>query len=244
MHSFAHRHHSKSESDNPSSEQARGSNFDHGWRYDLMEWFLDRVLLRGTLGQLRQRTIALAGIQPGESVLDVGCGTGSLAMNVRERTGASGSAFGIDPSASQIARARSKALRLNPPIDFRVGGIEHLPFPDGMFDVVLSTLMMHHISDQLKHQGLGEIARVLKPAGRLVIADLTPPKERQGPAKRFHAGGTGIDNLRALVIDAGFTDLEMESMPPQHSAVFPGFHAFPGAGFLRARKANQETGLT
>ncbi len=77
-------------------------------------------------------------------MLDVGCGTGTLALEAQKHVGAMGHVAGIDPGIQQIARARSKAARCHVPTDFQVGVIEHLPFPDQTFDVVLSTLMMHH----------------------------------------------------------------------------------------------------
>ena len=152
-------------------------------------------------------------------------------LEVARRAGRAGRVTGIDPSTEQIARARSKAARHNVPIDFQIGVIEHLPFPDQTFDVVLSTLMMHHLPAPLKRQGLAEIARVLKPGGRLIIADFKPKKERQGQAARFHAGGSSMQDLAAMVSDAGFEQLEMEEMLPLR------FSAFPGAGFIRAHKS-------
>ena len=117
------------------------------------------------------------------------------------------------------------------PIDFQIGVIEQLPFPDQTFDVVFSTLMMHHLPASLKRQGLAEIARVLKPEGRLVIADFKRKQERQGRAARFHAGGSSIQDLAAMVSDAGFSEVETEEMQP------PRFSAFPGAGLVRADKS-------
>ncbi|HCI78547.1 MAG TPA: SAM-dependent methyltransferase, partial [Ktedonobacter sp.] len=108
--------------------------------------------------------------------------------------------------------------------------IEQLPFPDQSFDVVLTTLMMHHLPDSLKRQGLSEIVRVLKPGGRLVIADFTHRKERQGQAARFHAGGSRVEDLAALVSAAGFERVDTEEMLPLR------FSAFPGASFVRAYK--------
>ncbi len=117
------------------------------------------------------------------------------------------------------------------PIEFQTGVIEQLPFPDSTFDVVLSTLMMHHLPAPLKRQGLAEIARVLKPGGRLVIADFKRKQERHGQAARFHAGGSGMQELAALVSEAGFSQVETEEMRPSR------FSAFPGAGLVRAHKS-------
>src|SRR5713226_5520550 len=229
MHSFAH--HRPSRSGEASAKETKGLILNRGWRYDLMVWFIDTFLFRGQLRELRQRTANLASIQPGEQVLDVGCGTGTLAMEVARRVGRAGCVAGVDPGTQQIARARSKAARRTLPIDFQIGVIEQLAFPDQTFDVVLSTLMMHHLPAPLKRQGLAEIARVLKPGGRLVIADFKRKQERTGQAARFHAGGSSMQDLAAIVSEAGFEHLEIEEMRP------PRFSAFPGAGFVRADKS-------
>ena len=229
MHSFArHRHSSSGEA---STKETKGLVLNQGWRYDLMEWFHDTFSFRGKFRELRQRTASLARLQPGDAVLDVGCGTGTLAMEVARRVGRAGRVAGVDPGTEQIARARSKAARRHVPIEFQIGVIEQLPFPDQTFDVVFSTLMMHHLPASLKRQGLADIARVLKPGGRLVIADFTRKQERQGKAARFHAGGSSMHDLAALVKDAGFSVVETEEMRP------PRFSAFPGAGFVRAHKS-------
>lgn len=229
MHSSArHRHGFEGEG---SAKETKGLVLNQGWRYDLKVWFHDTFSFRGQGRKLRQRTAALAAIQPGDAVLDVGCGTGTLALEVARRVGRAGRVAGIDPGTEQIARARAKAARRHLPIDFQIGVIEQLAFPDQTFDVVLSTLMMHHLPASLKRQGLAEIARVLKPEGRLIIADFKHKRERQGRAARFHAGGSSMEDLVALVKDAGFSEVEMEEMRP------PRFSTFPGAGFVKARKS-------
>ena len=229
MHSFA-RHRHRQASTAP-ARKTKGLILNGGRRYDLTAWFFDTFLFRGQWRELRQRTVNLARLQPGEQALDVGCGTGTLAIEVTRRVGRSGRVAGIDPGTEQIARARSKAARHNQSIDFQVGVIEQLAFPDSTFDVVFSTLMMHHLPASLKRQGLAEIARVLKPGGRLVIADFKRKQERQGRAARFHAGGSSTQDLAALVKDAGFSQIETEEMQPLR------FSAFPGAGFLKAYKS-------
>jgi len=229
MHSFTR--HRPSRASKASATETKGLILKGGWRYDLMEWFIDTFMFRSQVRELRQRTATLARIQPGEQVLDVGCGTGTLAMEVARRVGRAGRVAGVDPGTEQIACARAKAARRHVPIEFQIGVIEQLPFPDQTFDVVLSTLMMHHLPDDLKHQGLAEIARVLKPGGRLVIADFKRKQERTGQAARFHAGGSSMQDLAAMVSDAGFSEVETEEMRP------PRFSAFPGAGFVRAHKS-------
>jgi len=228
MHSFAHRHNDSGEA---SAKATNGLILKGGWRYDLHGWFFDTCLFRGQGRELRQRTASLARLQPGDQVLDVGCGTGTLALDVQQHVGATGRVVGIDPGKEQITRARAKAARRHMPIAFQIGVIEQLAFPDQTFDAVLSTLMMHHLPASLKAQGLAEIARVLKPGGRLVIADFNRKQERVGQAARFHAGGSGLHDLAALVADAGFVQVEIEEMRP------PRFSAFPGAGFVRAYKS-------
>jgi len=234
MHSFARRHFHSEESET-SAKKTKGLILDQGWRYDLGIWFSDIFFFRRQLRQMRQRTANLAHIQPGEAVLDMGCGTGTLAMEVKLRVGAAGRVAGVDPGTRQIAHARTLAARRNIPVDFQIGAIEQLPFPDQAFDVVFSTLMMHHLPAPLKRQGLTEIARVLKPEGRLVIADFKRKKERQGRAARFHAGGSNIQDLVAIVSDAGFERVETEEIQPLR------FSAFPGAGLLRATSSSVRT---
>jgi ubiquinone/menaquinone biosynthesis C-methylase UbiE len=185
MHSFVHHHRETSEAQTASTQ---GWVMNMGWRYDLLVWFFDTFLLRGTLRKLPQRTADLAGLQPGEAVLDVGCGTGALALEASRRVGATGRVCGIDPGPKQITRARAEAERAGLPIDFQVGVIEQLAFPDHLFEVVLSTLVMHHLPDDLKRLGLAEMARVLKAGGRLVIVDFKRAEAKPRQSARLGAG--------------------------------------------------------
>jgi ubiquinone/menaquinone biosynthesis C-methylase UbiE len=227
MHSFVHHHRETSEAQTGSTQ---GWVMNMGWRYDLLVWFFDTFLFRGTLRKFPQRTANLAQIQPGEAVLDVGCGTGALAMEASKRVGATGHVCGIDPGPKQIARARTKAKRASLPIDFQVGVIEHLAFPDQAFDVVLSTLVMHHLPDDLKRLGLAEMARVLKPGGRLVIVDFKRAEAESRQPARLGAGSLGLQDLPALLQEAGFEHLESGEI------AFPRLMGLEGAGFVRARK--------
>ena len=130
-----------------------------------------RIAFRGKEPELRQMIADLAQLRSGETVLDVGCGTGTLALEARSRVGITGRVYGIDPSRQMIAYARRKAVGRSLSVDFQLGVVEHLSFPDLSFDVVLCTWMIHHLPTDNKRQGLSEMARVLKPGGRLLLVD-------------------------------------------------------------------------
>lgn len=184
----------------------------------LIRWatFYDPCVSLLTLGrraQLRRATVALAGMKPGEHVLEVGCGTGDVALAASVDVGETGSVVGIDPAPEMIAVARTKAAREGRDVTFQVGVIEALAFSDATFDVVLSSLMMHHLPDDLKHVGLVEIARVLKPGGRLLIVDMKRPTGRAGRALTNLAMHghmeRGIQDLPPMLRAAGFADIDM-----------------------------------
>jgi ubiquinone/menaquinone biosynthesis C-methylase UbiE len=207
----SHLHHR--ESGGASAPQTRGFVWNWSRRYD----FLMGIVTLGREQAFRQRIADLARLQPGERVLDVGCGTGMLAMVTKERVGETGRVSGIDPSPQMIARANRKAVRSDLAIDFQVGVIEQLSFPDQSFDVVLSTFMMHHLPDDLKRRGLAEIARVLKSGGRLLVLDM------QGPAGPWKST---IADQPALMKEAGFSQVETGETR---------FSGFLGLGFALGR---------
>jgi ubiquinone/menaquinone biosynthesis C-methylase UbiE len=165
--------------------------------------------LLGQAQALRRRTVDLAQLQAGETVLDVGCGTGDLTLAAQRRVGPTGEVCGVDPGSEMVEVARQKALHANRPIAFQVGVIEDLPFPDNTFDVVLSSLMMHHLPDDLKPTGLAEIRRVLKPAGRLLIVDFKRPTAWVAKVVltlMLHGGlRTGVQDLPDRLAQAGFS---------------------------------------
>ena len=208
--------------------ETSGALLDWGWRYDLMIWGLD-LLLGGKLTRARSQALDLARLQPGDRVLDVGCGTGALAMEAARRVGPSGEVVGIDPAPRQIARARAQAARRNVAVDFRPGVIERLEFGDASFDAALSMWMLHHLPDDLKTLGLAEIARVLKPDGRLVIVDGEHP--RHGGRGRLGVGHVGIDQVRELLRQAGFARVDKVA-----DLRLGWLHGLPRASFVLAQR--------
>jgi len=115
----------------------------------------------------KQRTgplLDIAGISAGDSVLDVGCGTGILARDAWQRLGGSGTVIGIDRSDGMIATAQ----RLVPEIVWHIGQVESLPFDDASFDHVISQFALMFFEDRAG--GLAEMWRVTKPGGRLTVA--------------------------------------------------------------------------
>jgi ubiquinone/menaquinone biosynthesis C-methylase UbiE len=182
-----------------------------------MVYFYDALVGVLTLGRaktLRSETIRLAGLQPSDRVLDVGCGTGDLTL-MAVRAGA-GTASGIDADPAMIAQAQAKARRHGAPIDFQVSTVQHLPFAEASFDVVLSSLMIHHLPSEGKQQGLREIYRVLTPGGRLVIVDFKRPEGHLIQLRKhlmLHSGLTsGVQDMTGLVSGAGFAGVEQGSL--------------------------------
>lgn len=172
-------------------------------RYDL----LITLLTLGRERRFRERLLEPARLEPGESVLDIGCGTGTLAVLAKHHVGAAGAVHGIDASPEMIARAGSKAKRAKVDVQFETALAQSLPFPDARFDVVLSTVMLHHLPRAVREQAVREAQRVLKPAGRLLAVDFVK-SSRKGFLGHFHFHRHGrVDprDLIALVTGAGLT---------------------------------------
>jgi ubiquinone/menaquinone biosynthesis C-methylase UbiE len=186
----------------PSQPETQGTLIHWASHYDLFV----RLLTLGRDRRLRTLTADRVQAQPGEAVLDFGCGTGALALVLARRVGPTGKVAGIDASPEMIAYAQKKASKQGLTIDFRLEPVEAMSFPDQTFDRALSSLMYHHLPGDLKRLALESLARVLKPGGRLVIVDYTQklPGHRARPS--------GIEEAPALLRAAGFTDVTSGSL--------------------------------
>ena len=170
--------------------------------YDVLAF----LFTRGRERQLRERMLQLARLDAGDTVLDVGCGTGTLAIAAKKRMGPAGAVFGIDASPAMVAKATRKAARAGVDVTFTNAFVEALPFPDARFDAVLSTLMLHHLPRRIRRQCAAEIRRVLKPHGRLLVVDFGRPQARQGILAHFHRHGhIDFADVRTMLTDAGLT---------------------------------------
>lgn len=125
---------------------------------------------------LSPQMLELADVQPGEKVLDVGCGTGALTQVLIDRVGA-GNVTGIDPSEAFVGAFRERF----PDVRIEHGSAESLPFPDDRFDAAIAQLVVHFMQDPVR--GIAEMARVTRPGGTVAACVWD------------HAGGTGPVNL-------------------------------------------------
>jgi ubiquinone/menaquinone biosynthesis C-methylase UbiE len=128
--------------------------------------------LTSILGVNRARRALLdqAGLRPYDRVLDVGCGTGTLAIAIK-RDYPSVDVIALDPDRKALARAERKAFRAGVSVRFDQGFADRLAYREATFDRVFSSLMFHHLEHDDKEKALSEIRRVLKPGGRLEFLD-------------------------------------------------------------------------
>lgn len=175
---------------------------------------LGTALFCGRVRALHRRLLERAAIAPGERVLDVGCGPGRLTLAAAQAAGPAGETVGIDASSEMIALAAQKAARAASSARFQVSGIEALPAPDNHFDVVLASLMLHHLPPELQRRGFAEVLRVLQPNGRFVALDFSA-MPGHGLAHLLNVlglrrGSAHAEHLRSLAGAAGFAATEVE----------------------------------
>lgn len=159
---------------------------------------------------------AIASIQPGETVLDLGSGGGFDCFLAAQELAGTGQVIGVDMTPAMVSKARANAEQTeHNNVEFRLGEIEHLPVADITVDVIISNCVINLSPD--KAQVFKEVFRVLKPDGRLAISDVIasaplPDEIRNDPEllSGCMAGASEINELYGLLEQSGFTQISIE----------------------------------
>lgn len=163
------------------------------------------------IGRTRLELLLQAELRPGQRVLDIGCGTGSLAVLAKQRF-PEVDVVGVDPDPRALERAGRKARHAAVNVRFDRGFADALDYPEGSFDRVFSSFMFHHLSRAEKEATLRAVRRVLKPGGRLHLLDFAGSHgaghEPHSEGRRAH--GRLADNDEQAIIrllnDSGLVD--------------------------------------
>jgi demethylmenaquinone methyltransferase / 2-methoxy-6-polyprenyl-1,4-benzoquinol methylase len=147
--------------------------------YDVM----NSAMTVGLHHQWRERAVDRAEVGPGSDALDVCCGTGDLALELRRRIGPDGRVVGCDFSEPMLELARDKSGETGLPVEFAYADALKLPYGDSSFDAVTIGFGARNLADL--DRGLAEMVRVLKPGGRLVILEITRPQRE--PLASFYS---------------------------------------------------------
>lgn len=181
-------------------------------RFRLNE-LVSQIAFAGRRGRVYRRIVALSGVRPGDWVLDVGSSSGYLARKLAAVTGPAGHVTGVDPSPAAIAYARRHAF---PAMTFTVGVAQDLDLPDRSFDVVTCTLAMHHVPARKRAAAVGEMYRVTRPGGRLLIADFDPSRPLlplHPGARRTRRASASVGPLEDLASAAGYRVQSCGTLP-------------------------------
>jgi ubiquinone/menaquinone biosynthesis C-methylase UbiE len=159
--------------------------------------------------RVRRTLLDQAALRPHQRVLDVGCGTGTLAVLIK-RLHPEVEVVGLDPDPKVLQRARRKAERAGVSIQLDAGFSDELPYADASFDRVFSSFMLHHLPADEKEKSLSQIRRVLEPGGSFHLLDFAGPEHGSAGhfARWLHSSDRLRDNAAARVLDlmrrAGF----------------------------------------
>jgi arsenite methyltransferase len=190
---------------------------------------------------------AIAAMQPGEVVVDLGSGAGFDCFLAAQRVGPTGRAIGVDMTHEMLNKARENAAKVGASnVEFRLGELEHLPIADNTADVVISNCVINLVPD--KAQVFRETFRVLKPGGRVAVSDIVNtaplPADLQADPSFICgcvAGAASADRVEAWLREAGFTDVRITVKPESRELIQTwapgrGIEDFVVSAIVEARK--------
>ena len=191
-----------------SAETNRGFIPAMGQGRDWLRPIYDPLTTLFGMRRVRRTLLEQAALSSPSRVLDVGCGTGRLAVLIKQRH-PNVDVVALDPDARALAKGLRKARQADVSIHFDRGFADALPYPDGSFDRVFSSAMFHHLERDEKSRALHEIRRVLKPGGRFHLVDFVA-SSTNGTPSRFHSHHRLAENadhdVLAFLTQAGFAD--------------------------------------
>ena len=162
-------------------------------------------------GRAVQELISQANIERAHSVLDVGCGTGTLIVMLKRRYSAV-EVVGVDPDSKALQRARKKVGRAGVSVQLDQGFADELPYGEQSFDRVFSSFMFHHLDEEERERTSREVLRVLKPGGSFHLLDFVSNETSHGFFERLFAGHALMktntsERILQLITRAGFTNV-------------------------------------
>jgi len=188
---------------------------------------------------------AIAGMRPGETVLDLGSGAGFDCFLAASRVGREGRVIGVDMTPEMVTKARDNARQVGiPNVEFRLGEIEHLPVADGSVDVIISNCVINLAPD--KSAVFRDAIRVLKPGGRIAISDVVAtsaiPAQLAASVEALTgcvAGAAEVDEMRRLLTEAGFEGVTIEPRVDSRAIIgqcMPGAEEFLASARIEGTK--------
>jgi arsenite methyltransferase len=193
---------------------------------------------------------AIAALQPGDTVLDLGSGAGFDCFLAAKRVGKTGRVIGVDMTPEMVTKARDNARRVEATnVEFRIGEIEHLPVPDASVDVILSNCVINLSPD--KSRVFREAFRVLKPGGRLAISDVVATAEMPAALAESVealtgcvAGSAPVETLKKLLVDAGFENVHIDPRAESRAVIgqcMPGAEDYVASATIEGTKPGGKT---
>lgn len=194
----------------PHAPETKGKVIKWAGIYELV---VNRIFGRRSR-QMRVGALQHAELNPGSRILDFGCGAGDLAFEAERLMGGKGSVVGIDPSPEMVKVARQKAAKKNSGAVFQVEAVERMSLPDGEFDVVMSSFVLHHLPDELQGKAFRELKRVLKRGGLFFAIDMTSANSFSHRVHRHLQGDSGshggdLKQAASRLEEAGFKHVEV-----------------------------------